>query len=304
MTGSNVARIRRALGVFAFGLAAFVALSGCAGSPATPGGRVNIVAGENFWGDIARQIGGDRVLVTSIISDPNADPHLYESSASNAAAVAQARIVIVNGLGYDDFMDRLIAGSGAHPEIVSAQAALGVTDPTANPHLWYDVPRVHLVAQAIEEALVRSDPAGEKVYAANLAKFDSSLQPVLGVIARIKAEHPGAQVAYTERVAAYLLSAAGLQVVSPPGFAKAVEDGTDPSPADAQAMQAVIATKRARLLVYNTQAMSALTRRVLADAKAAGVPVVGVTETMPPQFGSYQPWQLDQATRILRALGG
>jgi zinc/manganese transport system substrate-binding protein len=265
---------------------------------------VTIVAGENFWGDIARQIGGDRVSVTSIISDPSIDPHLYESSAANAASVAGAQIVIVNGLGYDNFMDRLIAGSGAHPDIVSAQKVLGVTGADANPHLWYDIPRVSLVAAAIEQALVREDPAGASTYATNLATFDRSLAPLYSVIGQIKAKYPGAPVAYTERVPGYLISAAGLTVASPPGFALAIENGTDPSPADARAMDTIIATKRTRMLLYNTQAVSAVTSRVLGEAKAAGLPVVGVSETMPPQFKTYQAWQLDQATSILHALGG
>jgi len=291
----------------ALGVATVAGLSACGVKPAASGAtsqRVSIVAGENFWGDIARQIGGNRVEVTSIISDPNTDPHLYESSAANAAAVAGAKIVIANGLGYDDFLDRLVAGSGSHPDVVSAQKVLGVTAPDANPHLWYDVPRTNLVASAIEQALVRADPAGAHTYEANLSAFDTSLAPVLSVISQIKARYPGALVAYTERVPGYLVSAAGLTVVSPPGFARAIEDGTDPSPADTRAMDSVITSRRARVLLYNTQAVSPVTRRVLAEARAAGVPVVGVSETMPPQFSSYQAWQLDQASQILKALGG
>jgi zinc/manganese transport system substrate-binding protein len=295
------------LGACALGLAALMGLGACGMKPAPSGSapqRVRIVAGENFWGDIARQIGGNRAEVTSIISDPNTDPHLYESSAANASAVAGAKIVIVNGLGYDDFMDRLVAGSGAHPDIISAQKVLGVTAADANPHLWYDIPRVSLVAKAIEQALMRADPAGASAYAANLTRFDRSLDPLLSVIGQIKSKYPGAPIAYTERVPGYLVSAAGLTLVSPPGFALAIENGTDPSPADARTMDAVIATRRARVLLYNTQAVSAVTRRVLGEAKAAGVPVVGVSETMPPQFKTYQAWQLDQATQILHALGG
>ena len=281
-----------------------ILVCGCAPTHPTATTGVQVVAAENFWGSIAQQLGGDRVEVTSVISDPNTDPHLYESSAANAAAVAAAKIVIVNGLGYDDFMDRLVAGSDAHPDIISAQKVLGVIGADANPHLWYDIPRVSLVAKAIEQALVRADPAGAGAYAANLAAFDRSLDPLLSVIARIKIRYLGAPIAYTERVPGYLVSATGLTVVSPPGFALAIENGTDPSPSDARAMDAVVTTKRARVLLYNTQAMSAVTRRILDEARASGVPVVGVSETMPLRFKSYQAWQLDQATQILRALGG
>ena len=210
--------------------------------------------------------------------------------------------MIVNGLGYDEFMSRLVAGSGGHPDVVSAQTVLGVTGQNANPHLWYDVPRVPAVASVIEQALVRADPAGEQTYAANLSAFEHSLEPALVAIETIKTKYPGAPVAYTERVPEYLLAAAGLDVKTPPGFTSAIEDGTDPSPADTQAMNSLITEHKIRLLLYNTQAVSPVTERLLALAKGAGVPVVAVTETMP--LGStYQAWQLDQTNRILQALG-
>lgn len=288
------------------GLAAVAAGAGCgyAQAPVTPG-VVKVVAGENFWGNIAAQVGGSHVQVTSILSSPAADPHLYESDVASAVAVAEARLVIENGAGYDDFLSQLLGVTrNAGRVVVSAQAVLGMTGADVNPHLWYDIPRVPLVAAAIEAALARLEPAGAKLFAANLRAFDASLGPAETVIARIRRRYPGAPVAYTERVPGYLLAAAGLTVVTPPGFAAAVEDGNDPGPADAAAMEQLMTGRKARVLLYNAQATSAVTVQVRALARQAGVPVVPVTETMPPSFRSYQAWQLAQATALLDALGG
>jgi zinc/manganese transport system substrate-binding protein len=303
-------QIRPVVGVLVAALAvaaAATALAACgstAGSSGSSGTRLAVVAGENFWGDIAAQVGGARVRVTSLISDPSADPHLYQSNAADAAAVARARVVIVNGAGYDDFMGRLLSASGGHPTVVTAQDVLGEHGASVNPHFWYDVARVPLVAQAIERALAAADPAGATAYQAGLRRFDASLAPVLAVVAKIKSAYAGQPVGYTERVPGYLLADAGLTVVTPPGFATAIENGNDPSAADTQAMQALIAGHKMRLLLYNAQTTSAVTQHVRALAQQAGIAVVGVTETQPASDPSYQAWQLRQATAILRALGG
>jgi zinc/manganese transport system substrate-binding protein len=296
----------RRLALVAVVLAALVVvLAGCGSSTAagTPG-SVRVVAAENFWGDIAAQIGGRYTTVTSIISNPNTDPHLYTSNAANAAAVAQAQVVIENGVGYDTFMSQLLGASGAHPVVVSAQQVMGVTGANANPHLWYDIPRVPAMAAAIEQAITRADPAHKAAFQANLARFEKSLAPLQALIAKIKAKYTGVPVAYTERVAGYLLADAGLNVVSPPGFAAAIENGNEPAPADVQAMDALLTGRKVRVLLYNVQTVSATTQQVRALAQQYGIPVVGVSETMPPSQGSYQAWQLHQAQAILRALGG
>ena len=156
-------------------VAVSVLLAAC-GSAATGAhnGRLDVVAGENVWGNIAAQIGGDRVRVTSLISDPNADPHLFQSSAAGAAAMARARVAIANGAGYDDFMGQLLSASGGHPAVVTVQKVLGAQGTNVNPHFWYDLPRVPLVARAIERALAAADPAGTAAYQAGLARFDAA----------------------------------------------------------------------------------------------------------------------------------
>lgn len=286
-------------------VAVSVLLAAC-GSAATGAhnGRLDVVAGENVWGNIAAQIGGDRVRVTSLISDPNADPHLFQSSAAGAAAMARARVAIANGAGYDDFMGQLLSASGGHPAVVTVQKVLGAQGANVNPHFWYDLPRVPLVARAIERALAAADPAGTAAYQAGLVRFDAALRPALAVVAKIKSAYAGQPVGYTERVPGYLLADAGLAVVGPPGFASAIENGNEPSAADTQAMQTLILGHKLRLLLYNTQATSAVTQRMRALAGQAGVAVVGVSEMLPPADRAFQAWQLRQASEILRALGG
>ena len=292
-----------AVGLAAFALVAVAA--GCGSSSATAtGSPVAVVAGENVWGGIAAQIGGARVRVTSLISDPNADPHLFQASAADAGAVADARIVIENGAGYDNFVGQLLSASGAHPAVIDAQRVLGETGANVNPHFWYDVARVPLVAQAVERALIAADPAGATAYKAGLRRFDASLRPTLAVIAQIKRRFAGQPVAYTERVPGYLIADAGLVSVTPPGFATAIENGNEPSASDTQAMQSLIAGHRLRLLLYNTQATSAVSQHTRILALQAGIPVVGVSETRPSNEPSYQAWQLRQAHEILQALGG
>ncbi len=280
--------------------------AGCAAAapPVTPG-VVRVVAGENFWGNIAAQIGGRHARVTSIVSSPVADPHLYEADVANALAVAEAGLVIENGAGYDAFLPQLL-GATRHPGriVVSVQRVLGAAGPDVNPHFWYDVPRVPRVARAIAAALARLDPGDAGAFAAGLAAFDRSLRPVAHVLAEIRRRYGGTPVAYTERVPGYLLRAAGLAVRTPPGFARAIEDGVDPGPADTAAMNGLLTGHKVRVLLYNAQAVSPVTQHVRLLARQAGIPVVAVTETMPPGYRTYQAWQLAQARAVLRALGG
>jgi zinc/manganese transport system substrate-binding protein len=188
--------------------------------------------------------------------------------------------------------------------VVSVDAVLGVHGQDANPHLWYLTPRLAVVAGAISSALARADPAGAPLFAADAARFVGSLQPVLDTISTIKARYGGAPVAYTERVPGYLLDAAGLSVTSPEAFARAVEAGNDPSPQAVQQMETLLRTKAVKVLLYNSQATSPVTEHVQALARQAGVPVVGVSETIPKGEQSFQSWQLHQATALLQALGG
>ena len=271
-----------------------------AGAAAT--GTVQVVAAENFWGNVTAQIGGSHASVTSLITDPNADPHLFQTNALDAARLAEAQVVIENGAGYDNWMQSLLAANGSHPRIVNAATVLHVTGRNPNPHLWYDLPRVPTVAAAIEAALAKADPHDAPSFRANLASFDASLAPLESTLAAIRRSFDHAPVAYTERVPGYLLDDAGLHVVTPPGFAQAVEDGTDPGAADTLAMQRLLTHHDIDVLLYNVQTVTPVTTQIRALAQKNGVPVVGVSETLPADAATYQQWQQAQLNALQRGL--
>jgi zinc/manganese transport system substrate-binding protein len=281
------------------------AIAGCGAAPADPtkGARVvNVVASMNMWGDVARQIGGRHASVTSIIASPSDDPHLYASSPRDAARLARANLVVLNGLGYDDWAHKLLdASSSSKRHELTIADALKPTG--SNPHLWYDAPRLPDAARAIADALAAQDPQDKPYFHANASRFVASLQPLLDTIATIENRHPGAPVAYTERVPEYLLDAAGLNVETPRAYAQAVEDGSEPNPGDVQRMNDLVSKRDVDALLYNAQAVTPATKRLRALATSSHVPVVPVTETLPPGL-TFQRWQTDQARALLAALGG
>ncbi len=261
-----------------------------------------VVASTNVYGDIARQIGGGRLEVTSILSDPNADPHLFEPGTSNGLAVARARLVIENGLGYDSFMSRLEAAAPSRNRVVVVIAkALGISGKSANPHLWYALPRLGEIASAIALGLERADPDNANRYRTGLRRFVASLGPLKRQIAEIKATDDHEPVAYTEPVPGYLLTAAGLRNLAPEAFTRAIENGTEPTPAAVSEMTHLLSARRVRVLLYNNQAVSSITARIRAAARHANIPVVGVSETLPLGL-TFQAWQLRQARALAQAL--
>jgi zinc/manganese transport system substrate-binding protein len=281
--------------------AAVVLLAVACGST-SGNGSINVVAAENVYGDIAAQIGGARVKVTSILTNPNADPHLFEPGTSTALAVAKADVIIENGLGYDAFMSRLenAAPKAGRVQLTIAQV-LGVSGKNANPHLWYDVPRLDRVAGAIERSLARVDPGHASKYRTGLARFERSLRPLLGLVGSIRRADSGAPIVYTEPVPGYLIRAAGLRNLAPAGFTRPIEEGTEPSPSAVSQMLDLMRGHRVRVLLYNSQATSPITTQVRAAAMQAGIPVIGVTETLPPRM-TFQEWQTGQARALARAL--
>jgi zinc/manganese transport system substrate-binding protein len=291
-----------ALTATACGLA--VGAGACADAAIGTGGSavVHVVAAENFWGNITSQLGGRDVNVTSLITNPNADPHLFETDAADAATLAQAQVVIENGAGYDTWMSSLLSADGGSPRVVNAANVLHMTGSDPNPHLWYDIPRVPTVAAAIATALEKAAPQDAATFTANLSTFDASLAPIDATLATLKAKFHNVPVAYTERVPGYALAAADLDVVTPSGFARAVEDGTDPSPADTLAMQRLLDDRDINVLLYNVQTVTPVTTQIRALARQHHIPVVGVSETMPAGVASYQQWQQSQLTALLHAL--
>jgi len=282
------------------GVATTVLGSGCGSTGTTSGGALPVVAAENVYGNIVAQIGGRHVTVTSLLSNPSADPHLFEPDTRDGLEVSRARLVIGNGAGYDTFLQRLLAAAGGSRVVVTVADALGLPD-TANPHLWYDVPRLGTIAGAIAAGLTRADPAHAAAYRAGATRFRASLHPLERLVVSIRSRFGGTPVASTEPVPAYLLAAAGLRNVAPADFTRAIEDGTEPTPQAAAAMDGLVSRHRIAVLLYNSQAVSPLTARLRSAAIAAGIPVVAVTETLPPGT-TFQRWQLAQARALERAL--
>jgi zinc/manganese transport system substrate-binding protein len=242
------------------------------------------------------------VSVTSILSDPNADPHLFEPGTRNALAVSKAHVVIQNGAGYDDFMTKLEnAAPNSKRTVVTIAEVLGVQGRDANPHLWYDVPKLGRIAGAIEVALARADATHTASYRTGLRRFVASLLPLQREVAAIKKKFGGTAVAYTEPVPGYLLDAAGLKNLAPSAFTRAIENGTEPSPQAVAAMDTLMTKHRVRVLLYNNQAVSPITKRVREAAAKAGIPVVGVSETL-PAHQTFQQWQVAQVKALRSAL--
>jgi zinc/manganese transport system substrate-binding protein len=277
-----------------------VALAGCAA--ADSGGRIPVVAAENFYGSILAQVGGTRVRVTSIINDPSADPHEYTSDVRDTEAVARARLVVVNGAGYDAFMDKLLAASPTSGRtVVHVDRLVGRHGSDPNPHLWYDPAAAVAVANAAAAELAKLDRAHADSYRAGAARFVASLRPIDAEIAALRRRFVGAPFAYTERVPGYMTALIGLSLKTPQAFAKADEQGTDPPPQAVATMRALITGHRIRLLLYNRQASSQAAASMRTLASGEGIPVVGVSETSPPHE-TYQQWQLAQLRAIDIAL--
>jgi zinc/manganese transport system substrate-binding protein len=280
---------------------AVLALAGC-GSGAKIGQKVTVVASTNVYGDLVRQIGGSHVEVTSVLNDPNADPHLFEPGTATGLAVARARIVIENGLDYDSFMQRLErAAPSDNRRVLTVADVLGVHGAGANPHLWYDPTALPKIAAAIEQALVAVDPTQQDAYEKGLGAFITSIAPLQAAVAALRANHAGAPIAYTEPVPEYLIRAAGLRNVAPSTFTVPIQQGTEPSASAVSVLVELVTKRRVRALLYNEQAISPITARVRAAAKRAGVPVVPITETLPAGL-SFQQWQLDQVRALQQAL--
>ncbi|HLW60615.1 MAG TPA: zinc ABC transporter substrate-binding protein [bacterium] len=289
---------RRLLVSIAIGSVTLAAGYPVAAAPSSP---VIVVAAENFYGDIVGQIGGDHVAVTSIVSDPNIDPHEYETNARDAAAVANARLIIQNGLGYDAFMDRLEAASPNSQRKLIVVSELTGHKKGDNVHLWYDPATIPKVAQVVLEALVQIDSANAPSYRNWYRAFQASLPPLTQAIADLRAQHAGTAVGATEPVFGYMAQAIGLNVITPVKFQKAIEEGEDPPAAALAQMEDQVRKHQVRLLLYNIQTVSPITKRVQELAKRQGVPVVGVSETEPPGK-TFQQWMLTQLEQVRAAL--
>ncbi len=264
---------------------------------------IKVVAAENFYGDIARQLGGKRVSVSSILSDPGVDPHEYQSNVQTGIAVSKANLVIENGGGYDDWMDKILSAAPDGNRLVLKAFDLAPARLPENEHVWYSFTDIAAIAQAITADLKKLDQANAAVFDGNLRAFIASLQPLQQKMAAIKAKHNGTPVGLTETIYLYQAQPEGLNVLTPFAFEKAIAEGNDP-PADAViAATDQINKRQINVLIYNQQTVTPVTTNLQNRAKAKGIPLVPVTETMPPGK-TYQTWMMSQLTRLQTALGG
>ncbi len=281
----------------AMGVAAAAGLTAC-GNSSNDSDKVTVVASTDVWGSIAAAIAGPDVEVKSIIDSPTEDPHEYQTSPTDAADIRDAALVIVNGGDYDEFAEKAAEGRGK-PTINAFELKSGTDE---NEHVWYDVNTVDAVAAKIASELGAADQEHAQAYTERAEAFRGKLKEISAVTAKIATEHPKSPVLQTEPLAHYLLQAAGADDRTPHAFEEAVEQGTDPAPADVAAVRDLLTAKQVRALLYNVQTEDKTTKDIAATATAAGVPVVEVTETLPAGT-DYVQWQTANAQALAKALG-
>jgi zinc/manganese transport system substrate-binding protein len=261
---------------------------------------IAIVAAENFYGDIAGQIGGPEVHVTSILSNPDQDPHLFEASPSVARALADAAIVVYSGIDYDPWMEKLIGAARSAERTTIVVADLIGRKTGDNPHIWYDPATMLACARALAAALTVDDPTHKEGYDQRLARFAASIAPIQAKIAALRQRLAGTPVTATEPVFGYMFEALGMQVRNL-SFQMAVMNGTEPSASDVVAFETDLQTHRVKLLVYNAQAADPIAARMERLAKASHIPIVGAAETEPPGK-TYQAWMQAELDAVAQAL--
>ena len=282
------------------------ALSACGGTPTGNGSTSNsqviqVVAAENFYGDIVKQLGGSHVAVTSILSNPNVDPHEYESNVQTAIAVSKAQLVVENGDGYDAWMDRLLSASPNNSRVVLVGANIADHKLPDNPHVWYGIENMPAIAQAITAALKKLDTADASTFDSNLATFKQSLVLLEQKIREINKKYMGTPVALTETIYLYQAVPEGLAVLTPFDFQKAIAEGNDPPADTVIEANNQITRKEVKILIYNSQTVTPITTNLQNEAKNLNIPVVPVSETMPPGK-TYQTWMIDQLNTLQQSL--
>jgi zinc/manganese transport system substrate-binding protein len=302
-------RPRPALAAIIVLVAACAAGCGGGGQSATAGGAgaiISAVGAENEYANVIEQIGGKYVKVTAIESNPNTDPHTFEASPSVAEAVSAASLLVENGVGYDTYMEKIEsaggAGSGSSRKVINVQKLLGLPESTPNPHLWYKPTTMPAVAKALVSDLSALQPAHAAYFQENGKKFDESLKLWYAAIAKFKAAYPNTPVATTEPVGDYMLEAAGAKNLTPFPFQADIMNGTDPAPQLVTLQNSLFSGHKIKVFVHNQQVTDSLTESFVKAAKAAGIPVVGVYETMPTPGYDYQSWMLAEVKAIEKAV--
>ena len=278
----------------------------CTSGPSANGsssGVIKAVGAENEYANVLSQIGGKYVRVSSILNNPNTDPHTFEASPGVARELSQAELIVQNGAGYDGFMNTIETGSpNAKRKVIVVQKVLGLPNGTPNPHLWYSPKTMPAVASVMVSDLSELDPSHKAYFQARLRAFDVSLRPWFDAIAAFKAKYPGTPVATTEPVADYMLEAMGMDNLTPFTFQADIMNGVDPAPEDITLETGFFTKHEVKVFCYNEQVVDPLTISIRQTAQSAKVPVVGVYETMPTPGYNYQSWMLAEVTAIKAAV--
>jgi zinc/manganese transport system substrate-binding protein len=289
----------KAIGVLALALVVAVA---CGSQPSSQSGTVKVVAGENFWASIAAQVGGSKVSVHTVISDPNADPHEYETTTDDARAFAEADLVILNGAGYDAWGSKLLAASPSnHRQEMDVAQLLGKRAGD-NPHLWYDPAAVVKVADAITARYRSIDSADASYFDQQRTEFTKALEPYTSEISNIKQKYSAVPIGATESIFVYMAEALSLNLTTPPAFMDAIAEGNDPPAGAVAQFHDQVAGNQIKVLIFNVQTATAVTTNLKALAAAHHIPAVGVSETLHPQSAKFQDWQLAQLKSLENAL--
>ncbi len=290
-------------GCLLLGSSAVLSACGSSAAAACKSGLICAIGAENEYANVLSQIGGRYVSVSSILNNPNTDPHTFEASAKVAEEVSAAKLVVQNGVGYDSFMNKIEAASpSSSRKVIVVQNVLGLPNSTWNPHLWYDPKTMPAVARAMTAALVSLSPKHAAYFESRLQVFDASLRPWFRAIAAFKARYASTPVATTEPVADYLLTAMGALNLTPTEFQLNIMSGVDPAPQDITLENGFFTKHQVKVFCYNQQVVSSLTESIRHTAQEAHVPVVGVYETMPTPGYDYQSWMLAEVNAIQAAV--
>ena len=294
--------MRRALAlVVAAAVGLTSALSATVGAATQSG--LQVVAAENFWGSIAAQLGGNRVHVTSVITNPATDPHDYEPTAADARTIAGAQMVIVNDIGYDPWARKLIDANPVHGRIVLTVGDLVGVKAGGNPHRWYSPTDVQRVIGEIVRDYVKLDPKDAGYFRRQRTAFETrGLAQYERLIATIKRKYHGVAVGASESIFALLAPALGLKLLTPPSFLKAISEGTEPTAADKSTVDSQIAHRRIKVWIFNSQNSTPDVQRITDAARKQGIPVTTITETLTSASATFQQWQSEQLRALAAAL--
>jgi len=277
-------------------------LAGCSETEAGGDAGIDIVTSTNVYADIATAVGGPEVDVTAFIDSPSADPHSYEANSRNILTVTRADIVVKNGGGYDDFMDQLLDTAKNDPVVIDAVDVADIPGDEANEHVWYDLAAMQQVAETLADDLAELDPDNAEIYSANAKAFKAEVERLRDDVAELSKQFAGTPVAITEPVPGFLIDDLGLENLTPPEFSESLEAGEDVSVGVLDETLRLFTEQQVDALIYNEQTSGPITDQVKQAADDAGIPIVGVAETLPEGM-DYVEWMSSNIDAIASALG-